>query len=1265
MAWRLLDPQTKHTIDMAVHAALIPGGTRGKILYFGGYFVDDTHTYDIESESIDAAAPLPGYNIFCSGHSFLADGRLLIGGGQLHLYDENGKEIAPPPPEMPGEIEHAIHGGMTWGGERRSAIYYPIAGKWEEIEPLNLDPAGNANSGGRWYPTLVTLANGEILAVGGHPDLREDYPSHEAHRHSNNVPERYTPSSNAWTLLGSNPPAVDQKTADDPAWDYDYQRTHLLTDGRVFFASPVRGKNRAYDPWPGQFSASSAIDPPADAKYRGISASWTSVLLPLLHQEYFRARVLLMGGQTGQRIDLGAQMPAWAQAGNRDWPGIPPERNFVCPVILPTGQIFFSGGSSVGDDLQGSGVRQGEIYNPSIDWGNGQYSGSENWETVEPAEIVRHYHSVALLLPNGAVWTAGSNGPSDDEFNVGGRERRIEIYEPWYFDQQSQRPTISNVPKNVGYAYRFRCNFSTAPGSSVSRVVLIRCGSVTHGFNPDQRMLSVAFDAIDGNTLEVQIPLMPEVFPPGRYLLWIVDDANRPCQWAHFIRISKQKALFSTDYDKFAKSELDARGTPATFDDAVYLVYDGFLPDEVSSPSRSIVWADTKQTVPGMSVALGNPKYEAGVDNKDIAQRVVYPCHITFENDSAFDAVPDDPGFRAIELNANMGYFSTSVQLTLTKKLNPRMSDGDPHWLSVDLRAFSTTEGAAPVTADIANPSTTTGAYQYIQEVLNTYNSWDTSQVHPFQDLPTQQETNKLPLYSHQGTHPLYNFAIARVRFRAPEGVEALNVRVFFRLWTTGWTALEYDTSKESGSYPRDGDGAAAAPRLGLLGGEVNTIPCFAEPREERMTDQKDLTNLKTIGGVGSEEIHTYYGCLLDFNQDVPLFPLSPAADDPGPYTANLLSILQLMRGLHQCLVAEIHYWPDDEIPKGETPSSSDNLAQRNLIIDETDNPGSFASHLAHHTFQIKPTPFSTANVGAVHAPTGIRLHADELVIDWRNLPRDSHVTLYFPQIDPTEVLRLAALRQGPGNLARAGSGTLLCKVSDIGFIPIPGPLSKPIAALLTVQLPPGIAKGQKFTIVLRQVDGRSRKVLGTTQFDIHVKTASQILPHKERSLGVLKHIALSIPPENSWSLVFKRYIGELEDRVRALGGNPEKILPSPGGPVKSDPAPWLCGLLRVTTALLLCVLIVLVGLPLAWPVPQALAAVGLVFLVLAVFWQSWCRPTVCQTLPWLGGGTAIGTSILALVMLAGFAGDAALMVIAMSALITGVLISIASLRCA
>lgn len=1157
MPWR---PETVHSERIAIHAALVRTATGAAIVYFDGEFADPgTRLCDVETLAISSVEPAPDKHIMCSGHAFLGDGRLLVGGG---VHQQNVSHV--------GQHEHD-------SGERQCHIYSPFAGAWEPgdqpVAPFNFQPGSPDTGGGRWYPTLVTLQNGEVLAVAGHPfsgvcherdeegnciDLdpagADDYifPGDDGPRHNNNTPERYSAAANKWTLLTAESTSHINQAQDE------YPRVHLTPGGLVFFSTRAKEDRRFYDPFTGTYPAAYADVDPGDSFYHGSGGGnlRTAVMLPILHSDPDDVWVLMCGGgidpddpdtELGppQRINIASNAPSWRGAGERQLANKPIRYN-LCSVNLPNGDIFFTGGIGPND----AAVFIPEIYHPPIDWDNGTYISDSDgsWESLddEPATVARGYHCVALLMPDGRIWTAGSTDPVN--------EYQIEIYEPSYI-ADDDRPTVSNVPKSASFGMNIRF---TTQANSIQRVVFTRCGSVTHAFDADQRMVTAAFTAINATTLQVSIP-GSWAMPPGRYMLWVIDTNDRVSQWAPFIRICGQKPLFSVDFDKFAKSEVDALGTPANFNNAVYLIYDGFLPDEVSTPSRSIVWKDTNEEVPGISTTLGPAKYEGGAENKDVSQRIVFPVHVRFDEDSAFDDIPDDPGFREIVLIATMGHYQTSVTLSLTRKLNPRMSDGDPHWLSVDLRAFSTRAGASPFTADIDNPASAAEATDYIQDVLSTYDSWDEDhpgESHPFDALPTDQETNRLPLYSHEGNDPVFNFAVARVRFRAPETDEATNVRVFFRLWTTGWSALTYLTDHDHGSYPREGNGASARALLGRYGGEVNTIPCFAEPREADMLDQEDATNLKTLSGVGAAEVHSYYGCWLDFNQDIARFPLEPAAGDPGPFGGNLNSIQELMRGLHQCLVAEIHYWPDDEISQGATPASSDNLAQRNLLFDDSDNPGGLAAHLVHHTFQMKPSPVPLPPIGVQPIPSSTaagRLHPDELVIDWGNLPRDSYVTFYMPQVDVDAVLRFAASRGGPPVLAKADDHSIRCKVSDVGFIPLPGGISEPIAGLVSIQLPPTVSQGQKFRIVLRQVDGRKLRVIGTTQFDIYVKTGPQILPGWQRNLSVLKHIALSIPQTSRWYLIFQRYLEELGSRIRALGGNPDEIEPSPAGSGKAD----------------------------------------------------------------------------------------------------------------
>ena len=378
---------------------------------------------------------------------------------------------------------------------------------------------------------------------------------------------------------------------------------------------------------------------------------------------------------------------------------------------------------------------------------------------------------------------------------------------------------------------------------------------------------------------------------------------------------------------------------------------------------------------------------------------------------------------------------------------------------------------------------------------------------------------------------------------------------------------------------------------LGLAGGEIVSLPFFAEDRQADMRTQPDGTNLKDLEGAGLGEVTAYFGCWLDFNQDTPRFPLNPPHNgNGGPFSGTLLSIQQLVRNHHCCLAAEIHY-PLDPIPNGATPGSHDNLSQRNVVIVDSDNPGSAATHIVQSTFEIKPSvvpivvpqafgflhdapkpqqpPAALPEDVAAEPPAAVlvegfehnhpqpvfaavttrpRIENDELMIRWHDLPRDSRVAVYVPDVNVQQVAAVAASRNGPPVLTARDDNSLICKVGDVTYIPVPGPRAFNIPGLLSMKLPPTVVKGQKFTVTVHQVSGYPRRIIGSFQITIPVHTAAEILPREIRKLSVLRHIGESIPATNRWHLVWTRYLGEIADRVKGLGGNPDDIFPSPTG---------------------------------------------------------------------------------------------------------------------
>src|SRR5439155_17287522 len=120
------------------------------------------------------------------------------------------------------------------------------------------------------------------------------------------------------------------------------------------------------------------------------------------------------------------------------------------------------------------------------------------WTTLASATVPRQYHSAALLLPDGRVWTGGSN-PN----NGTAREERMEVFSPPYLFR-GPRPIISAAPDRLVWANTFLIHSSNA--TDIVRVVLSRCGSATHGFDSDQRLveLEIQSRSTAQNTLVVK-----------------------------------------------------------------------------------------------------------------------------------------------------------------------------------------------------------------------------------------------------------------------------------------------------------------------------------------------------------------------------------------------------------------------------------------------------------------------------------------------------------------------------------------------------------------------------------------------------------------------------------------------------------------------------------------------------------------------------------------------------------------------------------------
>jgi hypothetical protein len=649
------------------------------------------------------------------------------------------------------------------------------------------------------------------------------------------------------------------------------------------------------------------------------------------------------------------------------------------------------------------------------------------------------------------------------------------------------------------------------------------------------------------------------------------------------------------DRSTFGRDEVNSFGGVANFQDALYIVLNGFVPDELGLNSGNLIsppifWSFTG-TFPGLSGVSIGLDTSLGVQLEDptnfqTIQRITVPLNIQFTGLNAFNGVTSPPGFQDFTISAtvtvtasgpypNLSRSSETAEIELVLQADPFMNAGETWWLSDDMRVFSVTPATLPpsnIPLQFSTTAYTSDPNTYIKALideLNTTFTDPTTTNTPFNAISADEDQSALELAQNDTSgNAVFDFALARVHLR---GDTANTVRTFFRLFISASPDTVFNPGTTYRSLPQtDAGGTNIAgtliPVIGFPSSDMTaTIPFFAEPRIdsklEATTRQPDPSNVQTIPSPlaptppPGTEVFAYFGCYLDLNQSTPQFPLNPAmASTPnGPWTAaEIVPIPTIIMGTHACLVAEIAYDPDP-IPGGANPSTSDKLGQRNLSWVGSGNPGGAASHRIPALFDLQPS--ATIRPSQQRPP-------DELMIEWGNTPAGSLASIYMPQVTADEILALAERLYSTRLLKKQDTNTIQCLTGSVTYVPIPAGSGKSFAGLLTVDLPSTVRTGQHFQIVVRRITSRLtdqltnkaqklpswRYVAGAFQINIPVGVEELLLPLEESLLAVFKWKVEQIPPTNRWHPVLLRYIDQISGRVEGFGGNPKTIPPSPKG---------------------------------------------------------------------------------------------------------------------
>ncbi len=375
---------------------------------------------------------------------------------------------------LPGGNDVFISGGDVWNGTQ---VTNSANQNTNLFKLADNTLTGQTNmQRPRWYGSSTALINGEVYIQGGssgtdRPEVRQ--------------------TNGAFRLLtGANTSSLD----------FMYPRNFVAPSGLVF-GYDSNGKMYTVNPAnTGTYTS--------QGTFTGTSGSDSSAAM-------FRpGRILQFGGNSNQAriIDITGANPVVTVTGN-----LLRKRVLVNATVLPNGRVLATGGSGAFNTLTDV-TNYAEIWDPN----------TNVWTQHASGVKARLYHSMALLLPDASVMVGGggANSPTSSSPQ---NNTNIEIYYPPYLyaagGVPAARPTIIDAPPSIEIGETFAVD--VAGSGPVSRVTLVKSGSVTHSWNMDQRFVEATFNT-NGSRLMVQAPTRAGNAPPGFYILFVLNAAGVP-----------------------------------------------------------------------------------------------------------------------------------------------------------------------------------------------------------------------------------------------------------------------------------------------------------------------------------------------------------------------------------------------------------------------------------------------------------------------------------------------------------------------------------------------------------------------------------------------------------------------------------------------------------------------------------------------------------------------------------------------------------------
>ena len=448
--------------------------------------------------------------LFCSGHTLLEDGTLFtLSGTRFALLNDGDGNT-----------------GTVMLGTNYNLTYDAFTDDWNRIPGILLSPGSGENQGhGRWYGTSTRLHDGRILLTSGYDVITATFNGVQQPYldtiELNVSTEIYNPADGSREII--SPVGATPQSIFNPDYSHVFQLPWATDTGHDIV---ILGQ----DAKPVLMQADSAsqgnfweIELPRPGPGNGGNGAST-LMLPLrinLDWGYHPGAMMMVGGGTGTQL-TSADILDFGGGGWTRNITLDTERHHASTTILPDGKIFVVGGHPKTTGL--AKPTNAVLIDPA-----------QNFEVISSGQMAtsRGYHTVSLLLPDGRVLVAG--GRTGGTQGAQDEQPTMEIYSPPYLDAAT-RPVIDTAPDVIKNQQAFAINYHGA--DSISEIVLIGLGSMTHSFDQNTRSIQVYHVNAEPGVVWGYNVYDNRGTPPGMYMMFILDE-NRVPSVAKIIKVER------------------------------------------------------------------------------------------------------------------------------------------------------------------------------------------------------------------------------------------------------------------------------------------------------------------------------------------------------------------------------------------------------------------------------------------------------------------------------------------------------------------------------------------------------------------------------------------------------------------------------------------------------------------------------------------------------------------------------------------------------